>query len=126
MRSRFTLVLIASLGLVGCTNMNGESKKEEEHEGDEVKMALADVPAPVQATLKREAAGATIDKVDKETDDGKTIYETDVMVNGKNWEIKVASDGTLISKKEDNEAEEHKNGKHEKEEDEKDEKNEKK
>jgi len=123
MGSRYALVVAASLALVGCTNMNGEAKKGEENEGDEVKMAFADVPAPVQATLNRESGNAKIDKVDKETDEGKTIYEADVMVNGKNWELKVTPDGKLISKKEDNEENEKKGEKKEKEED--DEKNEK-
>lgn len=109
MRSRFILALAASMAVVGCTNMNkGESKKGEEEEGDEVKMAFTEVPAPVQATLKRESNNAQIDSVDKEGDAGKTIYEADVMLNGANWELRVAPDGTLVSKKVDNEADEKK------------------
>ena len=65
--------------------------------------------------------GATIATVDKESDEGKTIYEADVDIKGKNYEIKVAEDGTLISKKLDDESKE-KGGKGEKEEDEKNEK----
>ena len=61
----------------------------------------------------RESNNAKIDKVDKETRDGK------------NWEIVVDSSGNKISKKVDEESEEHeKKGKKEKEED--DEKDEKK
>jgi len=51
---------------------------------------------------------------------GDTVYETDVMQGGKNWEIRVAPDGKLISKKVDNEESE-KSSKKESEEDEKDE-----
>ena len=34
---------------------------------------------------------------------GKTIYEADAMIDGKNYEILVSEDGKLISKKLDNE-----------------------
>ena len=97
MRSRWILVLIASLGL-GCTNMTHAEDKEGK-EGHETKIKFSEAPAAVQATLKKESNNAAIDEVDKETDDGKTIYETDVTVDGKTWEIKVAEDGSLISKK---------------------------
>ena len=89
---------------------------EEGEEANEVKMSLDQVPAPVRATLTREANGATIKTVDKEEQHGKTIYETDVMSGGKNWEIKVDENGKLISKKLDNE-EEKASKKNEKEED---------
>ena len=74
-----------------------ESKgdKKEEHE---VKIKFTEAPAAVQKTLQREAFGATIAEVDKETEDGKTIYEADVKIDGRNYEIKVAADGALVSK----------------------------
>src|SRR5262245_19779525 len=116
--------LIAALVLVafGCSGMtNSVAAKEGEKEADEVKIRFSEAPAAVQATLSKESGGAKIDTVDKESEDGKTTYEADVTVDGKNWELKVAEDGTLISKKLDQEEE--KNGKDEK--DEKDEKHEK-
>jgi uncharacterized membrane protein YkoI len=86
---------------VGCNHQHGEKE-----EGNEVKMSIDQVPAPVRATLMREAPGATITTVDKEEDKGKVIYEADAMIGGKNWEIKVDADGKVISKRLDNEAEE--------------------
>ena len=62
-------------------------------------------PAAVQKTFKREANGADIDVVDKETNDGKAVYEVDVKIDGKNYEIRVAEDGILISKALDEEGE---------------------
>src|SRR5690349_11787482 len=104
MRAKWVVVLLAVSGLVGCANMqNGKNAKGEEEEGDEVKVAFTECPAPVQATLSRETNNAKIETVDKEMKDGKTIYEADAMVNGQNWEIKVGEDGKLISKKADNE-----------------------
>jgi hypothetical protein len=123
MRSKWIVVLLATVGLIGCANLKAEDKKGEEKEGDEVKISFAECPAPVKATLNKESNNAKIESVDKETDEGKTIYEADVMMDGQNYEIKVAEDGKLISKKVDNEEGEKKGEKKgEKEEDEKNEK----
>jgi uncharacterized membrane protein YkoI len=101
MNMRWTVAVLLGLA-VGCSHHDkGEGKEGDE--GNEVKMTLDQVPAPVRATLMREAGGATIKTVDKEESKGKVIYETDVMVNGKNWELKVDADGKLISKKLDEE-----------------------
>jgi hypothetical protein len=86
---------------------------------------MAQVPAAVQATLQREAGGAAITTVDKESKDGKTVYEADAPINGKNYEIVVAEDGTLLKKKLDDESKEKGEKKGESEEEEKNEKNEK-
>jgi|SRR5581483_4333703 len=109
MQKRWWIVLAASLALAGCTNTKSANKGgEEEEEGNEVKVAFTELPAPVKATLEKESGNAKIDTVDKETKDGKVIYEADAMVNGQNWEIKVAEDGTLVKKRVDNEQDEKK------------------
>jgi uncharacterized membrane protein YkoI len=98
MKLRFAVIGVLALSL-GCSHNNKSSHAEEAEEGNEVKLSLGDVPAPVRATLTREAGDAKIGAVDREQSNGKTIYETDVMSGGKNWEIKVDADGNLISKK---------------------------
>lgn len=104
MKARWIFSMVAAAGLVvGCSNMMHHEKEGEE--GNEVKMSLDQVPPAVRATLQREAQGASITTVDKEEDKGKTIYEADVMLNGKNWEIKVDQDGKVVSKKLDPENE---------------------
>ena len=91
MRWKWAVVVLGSIAL-GCShNKSGE--------GAETKMTLDEVPAPVRSTMMQEAGGAKIGTIDKEEKNGKTIYETDVMSGGQNWEIKVDSDGKLISKK---------------------------
>ena len=72
-----------------------QDAKEEEHE---VRIKLSDCPAAVQTTFKREVHGAGIDAVEKETEEGKTVYEVEIKIEGKDYEIEVAEDGTLISK----------------------------
>jgi uncharacterized membrane protein YkoI len=66
---------------------------------DEEKVSIDEVPAAVQSTILKEAAGGTIKEIERETEDGKTIYEAEVIINGQEVEIKVAADGTLLGKK---------------------------
>ena len=106
---------------MSCAAQGKEKEEREENEGAETKVQFSQAPQAVQTTFKEESRGATIAEVDKESDEGKTIYEADVDIKGKNYEIKVAEDGTLISKKLDPEENE-KGEKGEKEEDEKNEK----
>jgi hypothetical protein len=71
---------------------------DEEKEADEVEVKLADCPAAVQKTLKREAGEAAVDSAFKENEGKKTCFEFDVKIDGKPYEIKIAEDGKLISK----------------------------
>ncbi len=118
---RVTYLMFAALLICGCSSMKGKECCKEEGEKDEVKMTMDTVPAAVRDGLNREAGGAKVEGVDKESRHGKTVYEADVMKDGKNWEIVVDDSGQLVSKKLDEEKDEHK-GKGEKEEDEKNEK----
>jgi hypothetical protein len=104
MHSRKILALLVASSLAVCTI----AVRAEEKEENEVKVKFDDCPAAVKATITKEAEGTKVDTVDKETDDGKTIYEADAKINGTNYEIKVAEDGKLISKKIDAEEDEEK------------------
>jgi hypothetical protein len=79
-------------------------EKGEEKESDEVKVSFGKIPAAVQATFSKEADGVAIKEVDQEKLDGKDVYEADAVIGGTNYEIVVAPDGKLVSKKIDNEA----------------------
>jgi len=81
-----------------------KEEDDDEEEGDdddedEEQISLDEVPGAVKATILKEAAGAKIEEVERETDDGRTIYEAEFIVNGQEIEIKVAADGTLLEKK---------------------------
>src|SRR5690349_3568925 len=86
-------VAAAAICLGGCT------KDKHAAHAKEQKIEMADVPPAVRQTLAAESHGATASKVEKEMKDGQTVYETDVMLSGKNYELKIAEDGTLLSKK---------------------------
>jgi uncharacterized membrane protein YkoI len=102
MKPRWIVTAVAAAALIGagCSQMH----KGKEKEGDEVKMSINDIPAAARESLMKEAPGATITTVDKETKDGKTVYEADAMMGGKNWEIIVDDNGKVISKKLDEES----------------------
>jgi hypothetical protein len=86
------------VGLVLLTSLSGCASGRWGHDDDEVPVALSETPAPVQATLERERAGGKVTEVEKEVKDGKTIYSADLEINGEEWDISVAEDGTVISK----------------------------
>lgn len=65
---------------------------------NEEQVTLDQVPQAVKATILAEAEGGTIKEIERETKNGKTVYEADVILSGKEVEIKVASDGTLLAK----------------------------
>jgi uncharacterized membrane protein YkoI len=74
-----------------------EGDNEDEDE-DEEEVSLDAVPAAVKATILKEAAGAEIEEVVKETEDGQTVYEAEFEADGKEIEIEAAADGTLLER----------------------------
>ncbi len=114
MSKRWILMALMALGLAGTAALSvrgadaaKNDAQEQKKEADEVKVTLDQLPAAVKDTLLKEVGKGTISDIDKETEDGKTIYEADATIDGKNWEIKIAEDGKLISKKLDDEKDEH-------------------
>jgi len=68
------------------------------NEEETVKVKLTDCPAAVQKTLQRESGGGTLDEIDKQNDGGQALYEAGVKLDGKNYDVLVAADGTLLKK----------------------------
>jgi uncharacterized membrane protein YkoI len=73
-----------------------ECKDDEDKDEDEQQVSIEQVPAAVKATI--EAQGGTIKNIERETENGKTIYGAELIINGQEVEIKVADDGTLLGK----------------------------
>jgi hypothetical protein len=94
-----TMMLAAVIVGVAVPSAFAAEKEDEK----EVKIKFAECPAAVQKTLQREAGGAKIEEVEKESEDGKTNYEAEVKIGGKNYSIEVAEDGTLLEKELDEE-----------------------
>jgi hypothetical protein len=71
---------------------------DDEDEAGEVKIALADAPEAVQATLKKEAGAGRLNEIEKETENGRVVYEAEVVTNGRTEDITVAEDGTFLGR----------------------------
>lgn len=75
-----------------------DDEKHEKNEKEEI-VTLDAVPAAVKATIQKEAAGAEIKEIEKETEDGKTIYSAEVLIKGQIVDLKIAPDGKFLGKK---------------------------
>jgi len=70
---------------------------------DEEQVSLDQVPPAVKATILKEAQGATIQEIERQTQAGEVTYEANVIIGAQEVEIEVAADGTLLGKQVDNE-----------------------
>ena len=57
---------------------------------------LEDTPPPVQETIKREAGNREIADIDKERRTGEIIYEVEIKQPGRNVELHIAENGTIV------------------------------
>src|SRR3982750_496661 len=98
MNVRWFMICLLSAAFSGMGFSLTSARAAEAKEEAETKLSLKEVPAAVRKTLTREAGGSKIKGVDKERRDGKLVYETDVEIDGENYEIVVDARGKLISK----------------------------
>jgi len=103
MKRQWVVVAVVALGLVVLAAGLGLAEKARKHEE---KVTLDQVPEAVKKTILKEAAGAKIKEIEKETKDGKTIYEAEFIKDGKEVEVKVAPDGTVLKREVEEEEEE--------------------
>ncbi len=54
------------------------------------------VPAEVQKGIAKAAAGAQVQEVDREEENGQMFYDAELKQGDKEWEIRVGQDGTLV------------------------------
>jgi len=98
---RFLALLVATSFVFAVAPLVGAAADRDEHEKV---VKLTDVPDAVQATIKKEIGAGKITKVleGSDTEGGKaTYYEAKYTLDGKKLEVKVAPDGKLISKGDD-------------------------
>lgn len=83
------LALVVGVSFLGMSALAG---------GKEEKVKLKDCPTAVQKTIKDNAKGGKIVEIEKETSkDGTVLYEAEVKTSdGKEREIVVRADGTLV------------------------------
>jgi len=67
-------------------------------EENEQAVKMSDLPAAVQTTIKDKAGSNEIMKIEKKTEEGKTVYEAVVKKKGKEWSIEVDANGKFLKK----------------------------
>ena len=57
---------------------------------------ITQAPAPVRATLWHE--GARVSKLQRETEDGQTVYEATVSKGRRNYSLQLTGDGRIVKR----------------------------
>ncbi len=70
---------------------HGEAKKGQE-------MTLGELPPAVRSTFNEEARGGKIEELHKKKEDGKTIYEGEVIKGGKGSDLEVSESGKVLKR----------------------------
>ncbi len=91
------LLVCASIAAVLVANGNLATLAE----GGEKKVKIESLPGPLQEAILKAAGQGKIDDIAEITKDGETIYEFDVIEDGKETEIQLRADGSLIHRKDE-------------------------
>jgi hypothetical protein len=92
MQIKSIISAVAALALVAGIAVNASAEEKGKSEST---LALTDTPAAVQAAIKQFAGSNAIEKITKESEDGKVIYEASVKIDGTKQAIEVLEDGTV-------------------------------
>src|SRR5574340_570843 len=99
MQQRIWQVMVAGVLLVGTTSCSslGPGKKAETKEAPAQQVSLSDVPAPARAAIEKVTAGGKIRQLEKAEEGGKTIYDVEATVGGREVEYDITADGTILT-----------------------------
>jgi hypothetical protein len=89
------LGLSALAGLVLLAAVAGRAADEKEKNKAE-KIPADKIPKAVMDTIKARLPGAEIISAEKETEDGKVVYDIELKHKGRKYEMDIHEDGTLI------------------------------
>jgi uncharacterized membrane protein YkoI len=64
--------------------------------GNAKKLSFNELPAPVQKTLREQGDPSTIEHINRETKDRRTVYEVEFKKEGRNTKLHVAEDGSVV------------------------------
>ena len=84
--------LLAGVQTSCSSNRSGEDREE----GHEQRVSMADLPAPVKAATEKLTAGGTVEKIDKENEHGRVVYDVEATVGGKHVEYTITADGAVV------------------------------
>jgi len=100
------IIAVASVLTLGAwTPLSAEEENEQT-------VKMSDLPAAVQTTIKDKAGSNEIVKIEKKTEEGKTVYEAVVNKKGKEWSIEVDANGKFIKQYQESKEKEEKGEKY--------------
>jgi uncharacterized membrane protein YkoI len=86
------VIAVASVLTLGAwTPLSGEEENEQT-------VKMSDLPEAAQTTIKDKAGSNEIEKIEKKTENGQTVYEAVVKKSGKEWSIEVDANGKFLKK----------------------------
>jgi hypothetical protein len=62
----------------------------------EIKIGVDQAPEAVRNTVQRELVGAELEDIAQTRVNGETVYETDIIRDGRKWELLIGEDGRII------------------------------
>ena len=83
---------LLTLSLTACEREESRSNQEGQ------KVAIDQVPPAVKATIDQESKGGTVKEIERLSQDGKTVYGAEIVMNGKEQETIIAEDGAVIKR----------------------------
>ena len=89
LNTRLKLSVIGILSAISLTACFDKSNEED--------IPLSEVPSNIITIVQNTLPGISLTEAEKETKDDSVIYELEgKLINGKEYEIKIAADGTII------------------------------
>ena len=87
------VVVLAAFGFA-TLSVSGEADDDNDNENEQ-QISVDELPAAVKAAIKKAAQGARIEEVERETENGKTVYEVELVVETE-MELELTEDGTIV------------------------------
>jgi hypothetical protein len=95
--SRSITTFLMAVGLTTLVIACATSKERTEGKEDAAaRVSLAELSIPARAVVEKLTAGGKIEKIDKEVEKGKEVYDVEATVNGKHVEYTITTDGTIV------------------------------
>jgi hypothetical protein len=85
MKTKYLVALVAN-GLLLAGTASAQEKK----------IRRSDLPPAVEKTVAAQSIGATIRGFSSEAENGQTLYEAEMMVNGHSKDVLMAADGSIV------------------------------
>jgi len=90
MKKIVAAIAVALVGSVACPVFVTAAEENEET------VQMSNLPEAAQKTIKDKAGSNEIERIEKKTENGQTLYEAVVKKSGKEWSIEVDANGKFL------------------------------